>query len=387
MPAPQQGGSQGDNSYDVLWIIVAVFVAIGAIWFVFKIQLISFLLTIKIFELDGLNFIAKLINHPNYFDGLREALVSARANAANASFSNLAAAGASVGVWLRIPLAILLLALAVVVYVANSTRVYKRTYNMREFAKLESKNWPQITPIVNLDLIKTDIDTGPWAMALTPIQFCKKYKLLDEVRPQRREGMSRRDWDRVDVVLKRGETNKLFALQLGPLWSGANRLPPHARALFAVFAARANADTKAAERLLAQMSASSLNKELNYAGVDELLKKHENSKLVQKVVQSHAYASTVMASMLLAAREDGVQASSDFLWLKPRDRRLWYILNTVGRQTPFIEVAGIFAHWGAEKEAGRKLLVPMIEEATNAVEVALKEVIYRPDEEESAAKQ
>ena len=27
-----------------------------------------------------------------------------------------------------------------------------------------------------------------------------------------------------------------------------------------------------------------------------------------------------MASMLAAAREDGVQASSDFLWLKPMDR-------------------------------------------------------------------
>ena len=89
---------------------------------------------------------------------------------------------------------------------------------------------------------------------------------------------------------------------------------------------------------------------------------------------------TVMASMLEAAREDGVQASADFLWLKPLDRRLWYTLNTVGRQTPFIEVAGIFAHWVAEKEAGRKLFVPMVEEATNALELALKEVVYKPDE-------
>jgi intracellular multiplication protein IcmP len=52
----------------------------------------------------------------------------------------------------------------------------------------------------------------------------------------------------------------------------------------------------------------------------------------------------------------------------------------VGRQTPFAEVAGIFAHWVAEKESGRKLLVPMVDEATRALEVALKEVIYRPDE-------
>ena len=58
----------------------------------------------------------------------------------------------------------------------------------------------------------------------------------------------------------------------------------------------------------------------------------------------------------------------------------------MGRQTPFVEVAGIFAHWVAEKEAGRKLIVPMVEEATNALEIALKEVVYNPDEEDEEVK-
>ena len=280
---------------------------------------------------------------------------------------------------MRVPVAIILFILAFIVYFGNTTRVFNRVYNMRDFAKFEKNNWPQISPVVGLDLVKADIDKGPWAMAMTPMQFCKKYKLLEEVRPQRREGMSRKDWDKVEVVLKRGEANRIFALQLGNAWKGIDSLSPHARALFAVFAARINADTKEAARLLSQFSASSTTK-LDFTGVDELLKKHLNTKLVQKIVQTHAYVLTVMASMLLAAREDGVQASSDFLWLKPRDRRLWYILNAVGRQTPFAEIAGVFAHWIAEKEAGRKLTVPMVEEATKALEVALKEVVYRPDE-------
>jgi len=88
-----------------------------------------------------------------------------------------------------------------------------------------------------------------------------------------------------------------------------------------------------------------------------------------------------MASMLEEARADGVVASSDFLWLKPMDRKLWYTLNCVGRQTPFAEVAGIFAHWLAEKEVNRKLFVPTVEKATNALELALKDVVYHPDEE------
>ena len=151
------------------------------------------------------------------------------------------------------------------------------------------------------------------------------------------------------------------------------------RALFAAFAARINSDTKSAAHILAQLSVSSTSK-LNLTGVDELLKKHANTKLVQKIVHTHGYVLTVMASMLEGARDDGVQASADFLWLKPLDRRLWYTLNTVGRQTPFVEVAGVFAHWVAEKEAGRKLLVPIVEEATNALDLALKEVVYRLDE-------
>lgn len=383
MPAaPQGGGNQGDNSAGMLWGIAAFFAAIGSIWFVFKNQIVSLYLLVKFYELEFISYISSFISHnPYYFDQLKAAIVAARINPANVSFNNLIALGAGVGDWLRYPLIVILLILAFVVYVGNTARVYRRIYSMRDFAKLESVNWPQITPIIPLDLIKVDIDTGPWAMAMTPLQFCKRYKLLEEVRPQRREGMHRKDWDRVDVVLKRGESNKLFSLQLGPLWRGTANLPPYSKALFAVFAARINADSQAAAKVLSQLSSSSLNKELNSAGVDELLKKHEKTKLVQKIVQSHAYVTTVMASMLEAARDDGVQASADFLWLKPRDRRLWYTLNTVGRQTPFIEVGGIFAHWVAEKNAGRKLLVPMVEEATNAVELALKEVVYRPDEE------
>jgi intracellular multiplication protein IcmP len=111
------------------------------------------------------------------------------------------------------------------------------------------------------------------------------------------------------------------------------------------------------------------------------LHKHESSKLVQEVLSKHAYVLTMMAAMLLLARTDGVQASADFLWLKPIDRRLWYMLNTVGRQTPFVEVAGPFAHWVAEREIGRKLLIPMVEEATNALEGSLKEIIYQSETE------
>lgn len=371
--APQQGNS--DNSSAILWYIAGGFLAAYAIWFVFKAQIVRGYLTLKLLEVKFMSLFAG-----GYFDILQTRIQTALSNPAKVSMPELMTIGQSVGDFMRFPFVIMLFVLAVVVYLGNTTRVFKRTYAMKDLARLEKNNWPQITPVVELDLIKADIDKGPWAMAMTPIQFCKRHKLLEEVRPQRREGMSRREWDKVEVILRRGEANRVFALQLGQVWRGPERVPPHVRALFAVFAARINADSKEAARLLAQFSASSTGK-LNFSGVEALLKKHWNTKLVQQRVQQHAYVMTVMASMLEGAREDGVQASADFLWLKPLDRKLWYMLNTVGRQTPFVEVAGPFAHWVAEKEAGCKLIVPMVEEATKALEIALREVIYRPDEE------
>lgn len=381
-PAPQP--SQNDNSSGMLWTVAAIFVAIGAIWFGLKKYIVTFFLTIKLYEINFLELFGGVFNiNPAFFEKLRTATTWAIANPTKITFNDLLNIGNTVGESLRYPFIAILFVLAVVVYFGNTARVYRRNYDMNELAKLEQVNWPQISPVINLNLLKTDIDKGPWAMAMTPMQFCKRHRLLQEVRPQRKEGMKREAWDRIDVVLKRGEANKIFALQLGQQWKGSQQLPPHIKGLFAVFAARINADSDKAAALIMQFSASAANKKLNMAGVDELLKKHENTKIVQNIVQSHAYVFTVMASMLAAAREDGVQASADFLWLKPLDRRLWYTLNTVGRQTPFIEVAGIFAHWLAEKEAGKKLLVPMVEEATNALEIALKEIVYKPDEEVS----
>src|SRR5262249_13387240 len=151
-------------------------------------------------------------------------------------YQDLATTGAYVGEYLRIPIIIFFLVLAFVIYFSNLTRSYKKSYSMRDLVELEHVNWPQITPVMKLDLVKTDIDKGPWAMALTPVMFCKKYKLIEEMRPQRREGMTKKEWNKIEVALKRGEASKIFAVQLGPQWEGIAKLPPYTKALFAVFA-------------------------------------------------------------------------------------------------------------------------------------------------------
>lgn len=381
--APQGGGSQpSDGSTGILWIIAAIFLAIGTIWIVFKPQILWAYFQFKLWEVDVLSFIMGSLNIHRFdadFERIHWVLVSfLHADSKALKFDDLIILGNQVGEYVKFPFAAIVGLLAIVVYQGNSVRVFKRIYSMKDLAQLEQVNWPQIIPVTRLELLKESIDKGPWAMAMTPMQFCKRHQLLQEYR-RTGEALTLKDRNRIEVSLKRGLANKIFAIQLGNLWQGTDKLPPYARALFAVFAARINADSAAAAKLLSDISFSSSGK-LNFSGADALLKKHEQTKLVQKVVQSHAYVLTVMAAMLEAARDDGVQASADFLWLKPVDRRLWYMLNTVGRQTPFVEVAGPFAHWMAEKEGVKRLLVPMVEEATNALELALKDIIYQPDE-------
>ncbi|MCC2666742.1 MAG: hypothetical protein K0S63_658 [Gammaproteobacteria bacterium] len=365
------GQQQPDNSMGILWIIAGIFIFIGIIWYSFKKNIISFYFQLKLWEID----VISLFTHR--LDDVRVTILSA--DPLKLSFNEVNQLGVAVGNYLRIPLVMLIVALAFIIYFSNSTRVFKRIYDMHSLANEEKVNWPQISPVIDLKLVTQDIDKGPWAMAVTPMQFCKRYKLLDEYRAQPREGALTKDRNRIEVMLKRGQANKIFSMQMGPLWAGLDKLPRHAHALFAVFAARHAGDAKAAAELLAQISASS-TKRLDFSGAEALCKKHQGMKKIKEIMQSHGYVLTVMASMLEAAREDGVQASADFLWLKPVDRRLWYMLNTVGRQTPFVEVAGPFAHWIAEKQIGRRLLVPMVEEATNALGLVLKEILYRPDE-------
>ncbi len=170
-------------------------------------------------------------------------------------------------------------------------------------------------------------------------------------------------------------------LQMGPLWKGCDALPIHIKALLIIFVARAQREHKVAEQLLEQIAASASHGKLDFTGVTEHLEKYKNSKLIKWLEGRHAYVGTLMASLLEIARSDGVLATAEFLWLKPVDRRLWYMLNNVGRRTAVVEVSGLFAHWLAEKKLQRPLRTPMVKEAVVALRDAVKEIRYVGDEE------
>lgn len=376
MPPQQQSQGGGDNSLAALWITAGLFVFGWIIWIYAQAQIVAFVLKIKWFEASFMSLFFG--SAATLADNIRDI---PPANYSHVTVTNLLNITDLVGEYYKYPVAVLLAVLAIVIYFSQPTARFRRTYSMKVLATEEKKNWPQISPVVGLDLIKEDLTKGPWAMTVTPLEFAKRYNLVMQERIIPSDAMLSNRYQ-IILSLKRGEAERIFAIQTGRLWVNPDQLNIQTQALFAIFAARIDGAKEVSETMLAQIARSAAAGKLDFSGVKELLKKHRDNKKVLKIRQTHAYILTVMASMLKLAREDGVLATADFLWLKPIDRPLWYMLNSVGRQTACVEVAGPFAHWLAELELGHKIYVPMVKSAVDALEGALKEVLYKPDEDE-----
>ena len=207
-------------------------------------------------------------------------------------------------------------------------------------------------------------------MSMPPLQFIQKYKIGKLVN----EGGEKK------IKVIPGKALRVFSSQMGGVWKELDSLPAYAQCLFAVFAAKGNDSVEEANVLLRQVASSSQSGKLDYSGTRELLMKHiPNNAAIGRAVGPHAYVYTVMASMLELARTSGVVPVSEFLWLKKVDRNLWYMLSSIGRQTPFLEVGGPYAHWILEKRLRRPLKTPMVREAIKALEQSVLLIKYNAE--------
>lgn len=363
----QQSGS--DNSMAVIWIMVLLFITAFIIWKTGHQYIVAFVFQINIWQ-------AKLVNlFVNNQELANQVYLMQTMDPGSVDINQLLAMTRNVGNFMRYPVVLALVILAIVLYQSNLVLKFRKAHDMKSLRAQEQFNWPAIMPVIKEDLVSQDINKGPWAMALTPMEFARKYNLLkkdDALLDKAVPGME------MTAGIKKGDAKRVFTMQLGPYWEGFEHLSPQAYALAAVFIARINRDRDAATQILEVIDRTYVTGKPDFTVARPVIKKYQNTELVQDIVSKHAYVLSVLTSLIIAARLDGVVPTSEFLWLKPIDRRLWYTLNCAGRQTPFAEVAGPFAHWRAEKVMGRRSLVPMIDEAIKALEVAVKEVKLTP---------
>lgn len=398
--AAQGGGGAQDpnadkNSYYIIWMMVLVAVTLGLIWYFFAPQLKALFIAVRKYELIVIYFFTAFLPYAfiqKYIPGFpdisekiaKDLILIRQITPDNLSLDIAEVLSTEVGQYLSVPLIILLAWMAFYVYRNHILMRFTQRYNTKSLAIQESKNWPQIKIVSKLDLVSQDIDDGSsWAMAMTPMQYAKKNKLaVVEFAEKIGSGFSKVEEAEFKVLLDRTRTERAMGAQLGRPWQGPQAMAPHRRAIFAIFIAKGCRDSKKAQELVYQLAESAGSGNLNLSGADNLWKKHYKNKLVEKICAGHAYEFTVLASLLQFAREDGVLASADFLWVKPLDRRLWFVINNVGRQTPAAEVGGIFCHWYNELALKRPLSMPVVDAAVDALHLALSEILYIPDEKE-----
>lgn len=391
------GGGQEpgkDNSFFILWLLFLIGLVCAAIWWTLSEQLKTLFVYIRLAEIEAAAFIveyfptnliprewwdiASLQSQMQYDKQFVENLTPQTLSLEEAHYISERA-----GKYWLYPLSLLIGAIGLYYFFSNIQMRLKHKFNMRTLLTQEKSVWPQVKIVDTLDILKEDLDKGPWAMAQTPMQYAKANHLIAVTLAERKDsGFSKTKYAEFQVSLSRMHAERAFSAQLGRIWRGALAMPPYRRAIFAVFVGRGARDTKAAQKLVRQLANSAAKGHLDCQGADELWQKHIQQPGIQRILNEHAYEFTVFISLLMYAREDGVLPSSDFLWVKPLDRRLWYVINNVGRQTPGVEVGGIFAHWNTETALKRALSVPIVVDAVNALEVALSEIIYIPSEEE-----
>ena len=370
---PQAGGQgqQGDDALAPLWITGVMFFIAYVLWATKHELIVQFVFYINL----GESYLVNLLWPGDPLQGVINYIH--QTDPSKVDWDTLMNVTTMVGAYMRFIFGLILGLLAFILYQKDLSSKFSKVYSMKTLRLQEKENWPAISPVVAEDLVKTDIDVGPWAMALNPMEFARKYNLLkknDILMDPSAPGQE------MTASIKKGDAKRVFTMQLGPLWQGFERCQPHVVALAAIFLARMNRDREGALNLSNNLSKEFATGKMNYAAAWPLLNKFKDLPVVREVVGQHAYVYTVMASLLKQARNDGVVPSSEFLWLKPIDRRLWYMLNCVGRQTPYVEISGAFAHWKAEIKMQRPSLTPMVDEATRALEIAIKEVRLTPKE-------
>jgi len=377
---PQGQQNPTDHTANFFWLLVLICLGFLAVWYFHPEWIVDPVYWVRLHEADLMillssgwdkiaNFFGLSTTNTQELYQLKHMMQSAIPK--KVTFNQFSSINAVMGDWIRWPTAVLLLVMAVIAYFRHTIVRFRTRYNMATLKDAESENWPQIQPVISLNLVKEDLDKGPWAMAKMPLTFCKEHNIV-----------SLKQKDGKDIwALDKGPASRLFSMQLGPMWKDLFNLPIHIKALVVIFIARAERERDIANRFLSQISLSAASGKLDFTGVNEQLIKYQNSKLLHWLRPRHAYVRTMMATLLEMARADGVLATAEFLWLKPVDRYLWFMLNYVGRQTASSEIGGAYAHWLAEKELGGKITVPMVNEAVIALDAAIKDVIYIPDED------
>ena len=371
------GQNQSDQTASFFWVLVMICGVMLLVWYLKPQWVVIPVYSVRTFEiilmkylLIGWSHIAAFFHLP--VPSAEISMLSKLQDYAHSvdpriiKFSEFSQFNVYVGDYARYPIMLIMLCLAGYIYTKHTGRKFNTVFSMKSLRKAEQENWPCITPVISIDLVNEDLEKGPWAMAKVPLEFCKEHHLA----------FAKKIGEVTVWSLDTKAAYHVLAMQMGRHWKGVHALPIHVKALVVIFIACAVGEREKANHFLAQIASSASSGKLNFTGVEQALEQYKNSNILEWIDEHHAFVYTALASLLKIARSDGVLATAEFLWVKPVDRELWYMLNSVGRQTAVVEVSGCFAHWLAEVKLGAAIKTPMVKQAVDALQEALENVLF-----------
>ena len=297
------------------------------------------------------------------------------------------------GSWIRWPFALLLVLFGVAATFMGRVGGLVRRFNMESLLRNNAESFPCLRPVVGRGkylLSPESYDSGPWKIARTPAQFALENELLlnEQGKPFSPEQALKNGLPSTELSAwgnARLDEKKALAVlteQLGKPFEGYEGLSPCRRTLAVAFLAYANGDKKGCVSML-DMVSSSYNEidgnvdcpVLTDTAFEKRLKKawaRHKDVLSEKNMASHAaYELPWFMALLYRARQKGVLASSQFLWLRPMDRLLWYALNQCGGRAAWAEGFAAWAHYTAEEQEGKALTEPHVAPAVASLKEAL----------------
>jgi hypothetical protein len=144
-----------------------------------------------------------------------------------------------------------------------------------------------------------------------------------------------------------------------------DRFSPQGKVIFALLCAHAfggrdgKLDYQVACDQLNRSCSGQANGLPNLTVAQWLYNKYRMDPTAKQLFKVHHWEYTYLFSVFIKAKKNGKATHTDFIWLKPLDRVLFYALNTVGRAVPHTEAGSVFALVDYETKCARYGRLPL----------------------------
>lgn len=302
---------------------------------------------------------------------------------------------------------------------------FKTIFNLDTFATTLAEGFPENLPVVwDNPLKESDLDKGYWAMSPKILSHLRKngcivdytengddkFKLdTESTREMLVEQLGRR-WNGFDDLSD--EERKVMALALPMIKSPKHGLKVTNRLIMMYgyaysgkpsFSNKISGFNKAVLGVLNPISlikskgmnifglieaffeisdgiSESLRRRkfmrLSNKEVKRVFKTYAHQDCVTDIVKHHAYVYTVIAALIRKARDGGKLPSCTCIWLKKKDRRLFYVFNNLGREVSWIEVVGFWSHEVSERKIKVPFSYPRVDAAIDGIDEYLWSSYY-----------